>query len=473
MGGRVGPRLDRGFRLDRVDRPQRSRAAGIYPNRETGAGVYGGTAYPTVLEAYNRDSDYKRWRSGLDYWMGSGKSWGDIERAYLIRTFRDFGSLPGPQLVTATLFPSNSSPDAAWTVVNRRRGAIVLPQALRQEDITLKTDARQDSLHRLILDVSATLTPAQLQEWTAFVGDQFEDSAVGTTLPRDLLEDPIDTIAYTLVEVDSNEGKLLFDLSRPYMRRRPNPSIPRSFWQRILYDRNRPLSWRNDGSRYLCSSHRFYCSCPDFSGTFTADLISGITGSQTMFPRPSAGRRIESHWESEIAGYKRRWRDLAVRADRRRECKHIHAARWSVGYPFYEPSDYEVGDRERQFTGSQGDRLTSTEILRYHGRRDLTLDRLAPALADSNGVEIDARDTIPSDEQAPVQPGRPPVLWTSSREPSALRAQTDDWWLQRGTSVLRVFDPAVQRFVETKDVNGRSVPVIESFELDQLIPVEL
>lgn len=472
MGGRIGPKLDRGLRLDRVDRPQRARAAGIYPNKQTGAGSFGGTAHPTVLEAYNRDSDYKRWRNGLDYWMGSGKSWGDVERAYLIRSFRDFGALPGPQLVTATLFPSNSSPDAAWTVVNRRRGALVLPRPLRQEDMSLDVGSGQAAQHRLILDVSEAMTSPQLQEWTAFVGDQFEDSATGATLPQGLLDDPTDTIAYTLVEVDANEGRLLFDLSRPFMRRRPNQAIPRAFWQRILYDRNRPLLWRGDGSRYLCSSHRFYCSCPDFSGMFTADLVSGITGSQTMFPRPAAGRAIDGRWESEAVGYQRRWRDLSPRSDQRRECKHIHAVRWSVGYPFYEPSDYEVGDRDRQFTGRQGDRLTSAEILRYHGRRDLTLDRLAPALADSNGVVVDSRDTVSSDEDAPVQPGRPPVLWTSSREPAALRAQADDWWLQRGTSVLRVFDPDVQRFVETKDVNGRSVPLIEPFSVDQPVPVE-
>jgi hypothetical protein len=472
MAGRVGPRLDRGLGLDRVDRPQRRRPAGTYPDRGRGAGVYGGTAYPTVLEAYNRDSDYKRWRSGLDYWIGSGKSWADVEQTYLLRSFRDFGVLPGPELVTATLFPSNTSPDAAWTVVNRRRGAVVLPQALRQQDISFKTDAPQPGLHRLVLDVSGTLTPLQLGEWTAFIGDQFEDSATGTTLPQGLIADPIDTIAYTLAEVDSNNGRLLFDLSRPYMRRRPNPLTPRAFWQRILYDRRRPLSWRGDGSRYLCSSHRFYCSCPDFSGMYAADLVNGITGSQAMFPRPSAGRSVDGRWEAEVAGYKRRWRDLAPRADGRRECKHIHAARWSVGYPFYEPSDYEVGAEDRQFTGSQDERLTSGEVLRYHGRRGLTLDRLAPALADSHGIQVDSRDTIGSDEQAPVQPGRPPILWTSTREPSAYRAQTDDWWLQRGTSTLRVFDPGVQRFVETKAVGGQPKPVIEPFSPDQLIPVE-
>jgi hypothetical protein len=473
MAGRVGSRLDKGLSLAGVERPLRAPKAGTYQNKERGGGQFGGTTYPSVLEAYNRDSDYKRWRAGLDYWQGSGKSWGDLERFYLLRSFRDFGARPGPQLASVVYFPSSSSPDGAWTVVCRRRGALILPQPLRQADITLDTSYASEQQHRLSLDVSSSLSSAQIEAWKAFIGDQFEDSATGTEYPAGLIEEPIDTIAYTLVEVDPAGGRLLFDLSRPYMRRRPNPLRPRAFWQKILYNRQLPLSWRNDGSRYLCSSHRLYCSCPDFSGRAIADLTGGSSGSQSRFPRPSAGRTISGRAEADAAGYSRSWRDLSLRSDQRRECKHIHAMRWSLDYPFYEPSDYEVGKSDRHFQGASGGTLSSEEIFRYHKLREFTVDRLAVALADSAGIAIDARDSIPSDDTAPAQPGRAPILWTSEREPEPFRALTDDWWVQRGTDVLRVFDPALQRFVEFKTVGGEQKPVIELVAAGSLIPPEI
>jgi hypothetical protein len=473
MAGRVGSRLDKGLGLASVERPLRSGKAGSYGSRGGPGGSTGGANYPSVLEAYNRDNDYRRWRAGLDYWQGSGKSWGDLERFYLVRSFRNFGARPGAQLVSVTYFPSNSSPDGAWSVVCRRRGALILPQAIRQADIAFDTAPANEGRHRLILDVSSSLSSEQVAAWSAFIGDQFEDSATGTEYPTGLIDEPIDTIAYTLVEVDPVGRRLLFDLSRPYMRRRPNPLRPRAFWQKILYNRRQPLPWRSDGSRYLCSSHRLHCSCPDFSGRSIADLTgNGSSGSQSRFPRPSAGRTMSGRAEGQDVGYSRSWRDLAPRADQRRECKHIHAVRWSLDYPFYEPSDYGVGESERQFQGGSGGTLSSEDIFRYHGLREFTIDRLAAALAASAGVAVDARDTIPSDDTAPAQPGRAPILWTSQREPEPFRALADDWWAQRGSDVLKVFDPALGRFVEFKTINGQRRPMIEIVGPKDPIPPE-
>lgn len=474
-------RFDRPSRVDKlpqmgsVSKPVKAQKAGNYRSAVRGGppGETGGTVYPTVLEAYNRNSDYKRWHAGLDYWQSAGKNWADLEQNFLVRTLRDFGTLPGPQLTTVTYFPGKSSPDASWTVVNRVRGALILPQLLRAEDMVLDTSAREEEGHRLILDVSATLTSVQLREWQSLIGDQFEDSAISTQFPQGLIEEPIDTVAYTLVGVDADQGKLLFDLSRPYMRRRPNPRREMAFWQRILYNRRLPLSFRNNGSRYLCSSHRFYCSCPDYSGAKIADFSGGTTSSQALFPRPSAGRSIDGRWESQAVGYSSTFRTLAERADQRRECKHIHAVRWSLGYQYYEPSDYQYnGAEDRAFQGiSAGDPLTSKEIFQYHQRRELTLDRLGQALAASSRIIIDARDTIPADEEVPTGE-RPPILWTSTREPAPERVRKDDWWLPRGTSVLRVFDPAAQRFVEEITVVGQKKKFLEEVPPRPSVPQE-
>jgi hypothetical protein len=463
MSKGVGPRIDRGPALGRVDRPQRLGAPGIY------GGGGGGGNYPTILEAYNRDSDYKRWRTGLDYWQGSGKSWGDRTEYYLIQPFRDYGSSPGPWMTSVTYFPSDGSPDGTWTLGCRRRGAIILPQALATADIGIDTSHPAESQHRLILDVSATLNQIQLESWKSLVGDQFEDSAEGTQYPSGLLEEPIDTIAYTLVDVNEQEGKLLFDLSRPYMRRRPDRLKPRAFWQKIIYNRRRPIAWRADGSRYLCSSHKLFCSCPDFSGSRIADLSSEGESKSDRFPSPSPGRSVGSAWESREVGYKTRWRDLSDRMDRRRECKHMHALRWSLGYPYYEPSDYEIGGSDRQFTGGSGGSLTSEEVARYHRKRGLSLDRLAPTLAELSGVDSSAGDSVSFEEGSPVQPGRRPILWTEDREPDASRCVQGDWWMRRGSATLLAYSQTAKRFTKSIVIGGNIVPLIEKVDADTLI----
>jgi hypothetical protein len=474
MAGRVGPRLDRGLGLAPVDKPLKRPSPGSSSRRRDGTG---GTYYPTVLEAYNRDSDYKRWRAGLDYWQGSGKSWSDLQRSYLVRPFRDFGTAPGAQLMTATLFPASGSSDGTWTVVTRQRGALILPEPLRQEMVSYDLAPAQVGAHRLILDVSGALNQEQLANWKGLIGDQFEDSAVvppsGELLYPPVLEaNPIDSVAYTLVEVDLDGGRLLFDLSRPCVRQQTSPLRPRTFWRRVPYDYRRPIPWRADGSRFLCSSHRFYCNCPDFSGARIADLVDGVTGSQSMFPRPAAGRNVSGAWEARASGYRARWRDLPARGDQRRECKHIHAVRWSLGVPFYEPSDYEIGDRDSAFIHQGDQSLSSSEVSFYHSRREVTLDLLAVPLAESSRVNIDAGDTVSLDENAPAQPGRLPVLWVTPTEPAAHRARADDWWLQPGTQVLKVFDPLLRRFVEQRTDQGLQVPVIEEL-VDHRLPENL
>lgn len=461
MPGGYGRRVDAGRSLGRVDKPLKPQSAGSYRTADRAPDGAGGTVYPTVLEAYNRDSDYKRWRAGFDYWQGSGKGWSDVETQYLVRSFRDFGTAPGARPVGVTYFPSSGSPDASWAVTCRRRGAFILPGALQHTDLRIEALHPSPGQHRLILDVSSRLSSEQLKAWDSLIGDQFEDSATGPDYPHGLLNDPIDTVAYTLVSVDHQEGALLFDLSRPYVRVRPNAEVPRAFWRKLSYNRRLPLAWRADGTRHLCSSHRFYCSCPDFSGSATASLQGGPRGGQALFPRPSAGRGQLDPWERENVGYLRRWRDLPLRIDERRECKHIHAARWSAGYPFYEPSDYVTGGDGQLFAGSAAGSVHSAEVAQYHRERGLTLDRLAPGLADCAGLLLDAGSLVSPDPQAPAQPGRKPVLWTTSQEPTPDRAVVDDWWLEIGTATLRVFNPGAQRFVDTTTVGGESMPVIE------------
>ena len=69
--------MSNGFGLQPVTRGLAPRAKGLYPTKTTGAGEYGTITFPTVIENYNRTTDYKRWQLGQAYFFGTGRSWDD------------------------------------------------------------------------------------------------------------------------------------------------------------------------------------------------------------------------------------------------------------------------------------------------------------------------------------------------------------------------------------------------------------
>ena len=54
--------LGGGFGLNSITRGLTPRAKGLYPNKTSGAGEYGTILFHTVLENYNRTTDYKHWQ---------------------------------------------------------------------------------------------------------------------------------------------------------------------------------------------------------------------------------------------------------------------------------------------------------------------------------------------------------------------------------------------------------------------------
>lgn len=438
-------------RLNDVTRPLKASAAGTYPDLQRGLGQYGSTAYPTVIESYNRSSDYKRWKMGMEYWFGNGKAWVDRELYCLARV--NSGPIDGITRIITTLFPSRTSAERAWHVTSRVRGSILMPAPLTFEAISFDQDSADPAAHRLIYDTRGVLSEAQMLAWGQLVGDQFEDSAVGPAYPDDLLPQPVDAIALTLVEVDIPGSRLLFDLSRPFVRTTRGERI---YWKQAGYDPANPLFWVVDGTRHLCSSARFQCSCPDYQGRRVADLGGNHSSLGEAFPLPNANREPGTTWESEAAGYYAQWRTLDQRADRRRECKHIHATRWEHGVPFFEPSDYPVGG-EMAWVSEHARSERSFdffEVLSFYERQLVGYDRLVPAVAEVIGLSLDPSGQL----RGPVATFRPedsPILWNDPVEPEYAWARQNDWWIKRGTNEVRTFSPADGGFSER--ISGKKV----------------
>lgn len=429
------------------------RVSGKYPTKETGAGQFGSTAYPSAFDSYNRESRYRRWRAGAELFFGIGKSWSASQVRAVARSV--FGPVSNEAQVVTTLFATSGSPERAWHVSCRTRGSILLPQPLTAERVSLEQSDPDPTQHRLILNVAGILSRAQLRAWLPLVGDQFEDSATGPKYPADLMRQASDAVALTLVRVDTDARALVFDLSRPFARRW---LAGRLYWSEIVYDPAAPLVWRTAGDRHLCSSHAFECSCPDSQGRSYADTLSEAASLGDRFPRSSAGRDNVSAWEALGSGYYRQWRDIEVRRDERRECKHIEAVRWECGVPNREPADYGTVDARRrtELAAAKESGQVVFDVRAFEGRRLVDYDRWVSSLARGLGLSLDP----PGDLTGPgrgVRPDPNPVLWTTADEPEYLRCRTNDLWLRPGTEDVQIFSPAEGGFRPT--LSG--APVLE------------
>lgn len=455
-----GARPDRNLGLGRVDRFDRVPKVGTYPKSGSGVGQYGGTAYPSVIEAYNRNSDYKRWKLGQELYFGIGRNWAGLQIRSLSRFFN---SLDGDDELDAngskevvTAFPSGTSPEGAWYCSVRTRGSLLLPQPMQSSHVTLDASSDDPSEHRLILDCSSYYSTNQLRVYGSFVGDQFEDTADGPAYPGGLVERPIGSVALTLVGLNLGEKKLIFDLSRPCRRVERDGRI---YWQRTDYDPANPQVFNTAGTRYLCSSFKFFCCCPDHLGGALTNLEKMGGGLQDRFPLPNAAREVRSAWEREGVGYYRQWRTLPDRRDERRDCKHIHCMRWVCGVPWLEPGDYPMDDDRGRFAMAleREGAINSEEAAGYFARGQLNWDRYILTLGDTVGMVLfpggDVRDQI--------RPDYRPLLWNDGNQPNPSWCRMNDWWLERGAAGLRIFNAGSQAFRETVTKGGVDYPVLQ------------
>lgn len=444
----------------------RANPAGQYPTGSR-AGVYGGTAVPTVIEQYDRVSDWKRWKLGQAYYYSAGRAWADSQVASLARFVGGAVDATSKDVVTA--FPSTTSPERAWYVGMRSRGSVILPGAITAERITLLNSDPDPANHRLLLDVSGILSAAQLAVWRVFIGDPFEDSATGPTYPDDLIERPAGSVQLTLVDVQVAQSRLVFDLSRPVTRIRRvggGSRLERIYQARLEYDPADPVVFDASGSRHLVSSFKFFCCCPDCLGGALANLeIPSGSGDLGRLPLPNAARAVRSAWERQGAGYYRQWRTLPDRMDERRDCKHIHALRWQCGVPWIEPDDLPTeGERDLTELAAQMSGVRDVaEALDYFRLRALNFDRYVMSLADVVGLIL-----FPgSDVRDAVRPDGRPLLWNDGEEPLASWCRQNDWWLERGSRRLRIFNAGAQRFEDTVTVGGSSYPMVEPVGLNE------
>ena len=432
-----------------------NKAKGLYPSKGKGLGLYGTAQFPTILESYNRTSDYKRWQLGQAYYFGTGRTWDDLS-IYSNSRFTT-PAVTGVSKDIVTMFPSEKSPERVWYVGQRTRGSIAIPNTITSNRQTVFATDPDPANHRLRFDIS--VLPFGLRNiFNIFIGDQFEDTGTTGAYPDNVLPKPVGSLALTLVDVNASSGHLFFDLSRAYTRVELNGTI---YWKEKEYDPANPHTFQ-DG-RYLISSTKLFCCCPDHLGGALANLeFPKGDADQDMFPMPNASRTVRAAWERQGAGYYRQWRSLNSRVDRRRECKHMHAMRWECGIPWYEPNDIPT----QYFGDNTSGMLTDANLERgfsdavydeYNERHRINYDRYALSLAEVVGLEL-----FPgTDVRNNIRPDARPMLWNDHEEPEVSWCRQNDWWCKRGTQEIRIFNATTQKFESTVNIGGVDYPMIE------------
>ena len=452
--GSISGKTTKSLSLDSVSRSNERKTKGIYPSGDD-AGRFGSTRYGTVLENYNRESDYARWRHGQQYYIGVGTSF--AERMIAVRSHFLIGDRIHQAEVVLSLFPSKSSSDSSWTTARRSRGSVVSHAPFDRSRATIDGD-------RLVYQIVDEFREDELlhKHLQMLVGDQIEDSFEGSEA-RDKVASAPGSIALTLLAIDPDEKVLVFDLTKPQGRIIVNGRLR---WSRLEYDPSDPWKtvWRP--GNHIGTSLRYYCNCPDFSKSMTANTqTTKFDSSGRRFPMPSASRRIKGDYEREMAGYMKSWGDLSVRADERRDCKHTHCMRWDANAPWLEPSDMPLG--------MQGDRIhAGSDLVRDDAFSKTMASYQRNAAIDWSGVVSAACgvlgfNTSPMGDMA--RRADRPILWNLDRKPEPEHVRQNDYWLERGTKRLWLYMAEAEEWVsEVTMEDGSAEPIVSYIEKDEL-----
>ena len=460
--GSVSGKTCKGLSLDRVDKPNAKRVKGLNPSGAE-ANQFGGTRYPTVIEQYNRDSDYSRWRHGQQYAQGIGQSYADHSVGLKARFMIGERQHTAPAVLQ--LYPSSSSPEYSWVSARRIRGSCTSMKPFEKSRITLQQNPDDPSSDRLIYQIHDEFKDDDLlmRHLQLLVGDQIEDSFSGPSHENRIASDTGST-ALTLLEVNPDTRTLVFDLSKPQGRVNANGKVR---WAKLQYDPGNPMIWRE--GFFLGTSIRHYCGCPDYCGKLTANTQStDFASSGRRFPIPAAQRTVGSEYEKEMVGFEKRWRDLPERVDQRRECKHIHCTRWDTKTPWFEPSDMPVGgDEQLIHAGSDlqiGDPFGEAAS-NYQRNRTIDWQQTVQAACGALGFATEVTGSM--DERTDR-----PQLWILKQPPLPEHTRQNDYWLERGTKNLHLFMEGQGWVDSMKDEEGNDQPIIayaSDHEIKQLI----
>ena len=304
----------------------------------------GSTRYPTVLEAWNRDSVWKRWWQGYEIARMSHYGW--PLRKFPFKYAFDLGQISKQVHAICHIYPSLSGDNHAWWTLMREDDSINLadsfePIPLRVNDLGLQINPRTGIGGRTFEFIYRIRSSTRLS-----VDDliKFLDSLSSRrVLNRHALnaDGSIGAAQETFASMELVDARVSGNL-------RPARLISLVFTAGVLIKNGTPVGGFDPTNaadvaavtgtpRALTLGRSFACSCPDFLKRQTYDLTDSLASDVAKAPVATT----ESGALPEKTGYYRSWEDRQITSDDPKKwCKHIYALCELEGHYVPDPNDY-------------------------------------------------------------------------------------------------------------------------------------
>ena len=329
-------------------KPGEQRSSGDYPSKRK----FGDTIYPTVVDRWNFDGAWKRWKLGysiyskgiigiidnLNYFCEVALP-AEVNQLKPSRANWQIGEAQGiTELLELFYFPSTSE-DGGYLTIYRRPNALALPFPIASQRV---------EADKLYVTLDGTIDDS----FKGYIGDRLGDGldSTGAAVPF------TDVVSYLLVDVLGQE--LVFDLASA------RGAIEDSHY---LYKTTRQFIV----GRFLSTAPKIVCSCPDCLSAenkreFTARKARDRVPTNTVGSlRPS----LIEDWENLYKRTEyRTWRQqtaisqAALNAPVIRACKHIYAIMFYQSWLISEPNDYPTHEKKEEIELFS---YTSSNIARF------------------------------------------------------------------------------------------------------------
>jgi hypothetical protein len=127
--------------------------------------------------------------------------------------------------------------------------------------------------------------------------------------------------------------------------------------------------------------------------------------------------------------------------------------------PWLEPSDYPIGGERNELEAlAELERgYSSAEIYDFFRLGKLNWDRYALTVGNTVGLVIFPGGDVRNN----VRPDARPMLWNDSQRPLDSWCRNNDWWMQKGTQELKIYNFAAKEFRDKVVKGGIEYPVLE------------
>ena len=463
----MSPRKNSGFGNFRGSKSQNSfgfnsdfsvrkitKSSGTYPSKME----VGDTRIPTVIEAWNRDSRWKRWWEGFELARRSKWGWplkkihfnyqfdlnGTIEE--IKSKCHIYPSLTGDSKCWYTLVRDDSSLDLTTIIETPPTGFVRLgdfndlddntPTTLWRAEFNVRPGKSSEAIGLVSL-FSRVKSRRVLNRWSVDLSDP-ANPKVGS--PQEYFY----SIKVWALMPDSwvNTTKLSMYFSGGVLIQDPVDNDESNGTPLGEFDPTNPqhIAWVSTPPRAVTLGRTFSCSCPDFTKRVWFDMEN--PGEKTdSFRAPAPTTETNSELEERV-GYFRSWANgPELTDDPKHFCKHIYSLAIQEGYYIAEPNDMPVELNREEFVRvreKKRNKLADKMLEAMTKYKAISADNASFPLSKMFSLEKKNDTLIPDQPWNPMDPSsgyRP--SWYQTVEAPSIPQEGDIWQVPGGMHVKK------------------------------------